>query len=321
MRSEAQRILRRKSLQEGKIHHGFHYQGAKQAELWLEVHRKHAPLSRRSDFIEIFHRLSSRVAEGLAGKSVHVIGLGPGGGEKEAWLLAALHAHKCALRYTPIDTSLELALLSAETATPHVGGKTFPIAGDLSLLTELRARLECFPAEEVRVFTAYGIAPNFAPAELFGGLQSVLRPQDLLLLSANLAPGASADVLDADYHFSCKQLLPQYDNPETTRWLSQILVDWGISKELSEPCFEIEHIGEIKGLFAHCEWLKDSSFLWEGAPFTARAGDKVRLFFSLRYTPDRLKKTLEAHGMNLRDGQITSCGQEGVWRVEHALSN
>lgn len=315
LRDQAQRALRRDSLFSAAVHHAFHYQSPLQSALWMDVHKRHAPLFEKPDFTDIFRRISTDAAQRLAGKSVHVIGLGPGGGQKESWLLESLRAHQCSIRYTPIDASLELSLLSAEKASPHVHFTIHPIAGHLSLLDELPDWLTSFPRDEIRVFTAYGLTPNFVPSQLFKPLQSVLRDNDLLLVSANLAPGSSGDLDEGSYEAGCSEVLPQYDNPETMRWLGHILKDWGISKMLTEPTFTIESVESIKGLFAYSLWKENASFEWEDVPFEVEKGSRLRLFFSLRYTPERLARTLEHYGLELGSGKITSCRQEGVWLV------
>ena len=126
------------SLMECAIDHAFHYAGVRQAELWLQVHRVHAPGSVDPAFESIYRTLAGELALELAGQTVHVIGLGSGGGEKEVWVLEALRARHCRVRYTPVDVSPELALLSAEVAQGWVNQPIQPIVGDLSLLPDLR---------------------------------------------------------------------------------------------------------------------------------------------------------------------------------------
>ena len=313
VRTEAQSRKRLESLQRGEIDHGFHYQGLKQAELWLKVHRRHAPLFADPSFAEIFRAIAAETASELAGRAVHVIGLGPGGGEKEAWVLEALRSTGCRLRYTPVDTGLELALLSAEAAEPWVEAEIQPVVGDLSLLEEFPPWLERYPQDELRVYTAFGLTPNFLPGQIFPWLSAALREEDVLLLSANLAP--AEDGSEEAYHAACGKILPQYDNPETLAWLRHILADWGIAPLLGEPCFQIQAMDGLLGFVAHCRWLSDVSFPWEGQPFSARHGERLRLFFSLRYTPGRLAAVLGQYGLSLKPGHVTPCGQEGVWTV------
>ncbi len=320
LRADAQQILRRNSLRSGAIHHSFHYQTPKHSQLWLAVHERHAPLFSNPDFSNIFSKVSIEAAQNLAGKNIHVIALGPGGGDKEAILLGALRAHDCDIRYTPIDASLELTLLSSEMAALLTTRGIHPIAGDLSLLEELPSWLEQFPQDEIRVFTAYGIAPNFHPTELFGALSHILRKEDYLLLSANMAPtpqiqSGAMSPNEASYQAGCEAILPQYDNAETLAWITQILEDWHISDLLTKPRFAVQKVDSINALVASSEWKHDTQLTWEGENLRFTEGQSLRLFFSLRYTPQNLALTLAKHGLRLNAGHITSCGQEGVWSV------
>jgi uncharacterized SAM-dependent methyltransferase len=323
LRADAQQALMRNSLRDGAIHHSFHYQTPKHSQLWLAVHERHAPLFSNPEFSDIFTKISIKTAYSLAGKNIHVIALGPGGGDKEAILLGALRAHGCNIRYTPIDTSLELTLLSSEMAAPLTNTGIHPIAGGLSLLNELPSWLEQFPQEEIRVYTAYGIAPNFRPSELFGALRRILREEDHLLLSANLAPTQAPSLNDSldresSYEAGCRAVLPQYDNAETLAWIAQILEDWHISDFLTKPRFAVQKIDSINALVAACEWAQNTQLAWEGENLSFLKGETLRLFFSLRYTPELLALTLAEHGLELGVGHRTSCGQEGVWSVQVA---
>lgn len=312
-RAAAWRTRRITSLHEAAIDPAFHYAGVRQAALWLKVHRIHAPGAVEPDFERIYRMLAHDLAGSLAGQSVHVIGLGSGGGEKEAWVLEALEQQGCHLRYTPVDISPELALLSAEVAENRFDGSIYPVVGDLSLLASPDDWLHDEPAS-IRVYTAFGLTPNFTPSWLLGHLGRILRPCDRLLLSANLAPVSEDDA--AGYRQACLRVMPQYDNPETRTWLRQVLIDWGIADHLSDPVFELSTLEGITGFFAWSQWLTDVQFDWEDQPFTARKDDRLRLFFSLRYTPARLARVLVPHGLKLVQGDQTRNREEGVWRIE-----
>jgi hypothetical protein len=315
-RAEEQARKRADCLFQAEIDHAFHYAGVKQAELWLEVHRLHAPMFANPSFETIYRELFSDLARHWTGQSLHVIGLGSGGGQKEAWLLEALRREACPLRYTPLDVSPELALLSAEVAAHQVNTEILPVVGDLAMLPEFKTWLDRYPKEELRLFTAFGLTPNFPPHQLFSGLREALRKQDQLLLSANLAPLTDDDDTELAYRAACERIRFQYDNPETRRWLRQILIDWGIAEYLSEPYFGLETLEGVDGFFARSHWLKETNFVWEGQSFQAQPGETLRLFFSLRFTPKRLTQCLSMYGLKLQEGRITSCGQEGVWRIE-----
>lgn len=308
-RADALRERRLNSLRSSAIDPGFHYAGVRQADLWLKVHRAHAPGSIDPDFERIYRNLADDVARTLHGRAVHVIGLGPGGGEKEAWVLQALERRGCRLRYTPVDISPELALQSAEAAESSADCSTFPVVGDLSMLTEQPDWLGA--SDETRLYTAFGLTPNFRPSTLFGALRSVLRQQDYLLISANLAPAIDDD--EADYRRACISIIGQYDNRETREWLREVLIEWGLAPMLSEPVFELGEIEGIGGFFANSQWLADARFELDGEEFSVAAGDRLRLFFSLRYTHRRLPDKLSQYGLRIDHGYVASNGQEGVY--------
>lgn len=306
---------RAESLFGAAVDHTFHYAGARQSELWLEVHHLYAPLFADPAFERIYRDSYAGLAREVAGRAVHVIGLGVGGGQKEGWLLEALHGAGCRLRYTPMDASPDLAWLSAQAGRAYTDLDIVPVVGDLTRMSGLAQWLDRYPAEELRLFTAIGFVHNFLPSRIFPWLRDLLRPGDGLVMSANLAPTPPDDDSEAAYRAGCEEILPQYDNRTTTRWVAQVLYDWDIAHQVCPVFMEIGKLEEILALVAHCVWLRDVAFPWEGREFTARAGDSLRLFFSLRYTPQRLARTLESHDLQLGEGWITPCRQEGVWRV------
>jgi hypothetical protein len=312
-RANALALRRRESLFRGELDQRFHYLTERQAQLWMEVHKQHAPLFHDPEFSNIFKNAAAELAADLAGESVHLIGLGAGGGEKEALVLSALRSAGCRVSYTPLDVSLELALLSAEAGAGQGGVKVTPVVGDLRALEDIQQ----WPGQSGgrRVFTAFGLAPNLMPGALYGRLAGALRPEDALLLSVNLAPVSKVNVPDDARKRACQEILPQYDNPETLRWLKQVLADWGISEALSEPVFAIQQLDSIWGIAANCHWLSDVTFDWEDALFKAEKGATLRIFYSLRYTPEDLRSVMQKNGLLLGAGYITACKQEGVWRA------
>lgn len=314
VRAHALSQRRKESLFTGELDQRFHYMSQRQAQLWMEVHKRHAPLFRDPEFSKIFENAAAELASELAGESIHLVALGAGGGEKEALVLAALRAQGCRVRYTPLDVSVELALLSAEAGKTRGADEVYPVAGDLSALDGIRE----WPGHggERRVFTAFGLAPNMRPDVLFGALAGVMRTDDALLLSANLAPVADGEETSGDaQHRACREILPQYDNLETRLWLRQVLVDWGLADALNEPVFEVERIDCAWGIAASCHWLFDAKFEWEGRSFEARRGTKLMLFYSLRYTTEILSQALQKNSLLLGTGHAPPCKQEGVWRV------
>ncbi|HEX4644922.1 MAG TPA: hypothetical protein VH598_04875, partial [Verrucomicrobiae bacterium] len=75
------------SLRAHKINHKFHYDSVKQAQKWLAVHQAYAHSRADADCAAIYDLSFAAVAKQIASASVHLIGLGCGGGQKDTRLL------------------------------------------------------------------------------------------------------------------------------------------------------------------------------------------------------------------------------------------
>ena len=128
--------------------------------------------------------------------------------------------------------------------------------------------------------------PNFEPQDILPKLASLIRPKDFLLFSANLAPGA-------DYAAGMKKILPQYDNALTRDWLMTFLLDLGVERRDGDLRFAIEdgRFG-LKRIVARFHFRRACRIEIEGETFNFKAGDSIQLFFSYRYTPERVRKIL-----------------------------
>jgi uncharacterized SAM-dependent methyltransferase len=51
----------------------------------------------------------------------------------------------------------------------------------------------------------------------------------------------------------------------------------------------------------------------DGERFDFRAGEVIRLFFSYRYTPERMRAILNRHGLDVCDQWKTRSEEEGVF--------
>jgi uncharacterized SAM-dependent methyltransferase len=314
VRADAVARRRDASLRSGTIDHFFHYQGLEQTQRWLAVHRAHAPRFIEPELDRPYRELAERIARLAPGSDV--VALGPGAGGKERLVLAALATAGALPRYLPVDASVELALLSADVAQDVAASPIVPLVGELGLAADLPDWLDRRWGERARIVTAFGVAPNVLPSRFFPDLASALRPHDWLLVSANLAPIAvnTADD-DAAYEAACARVAAQYDNAETLHWLSCILEDWDVARHLEPLTFSLERLEETNAFVAATRWRADTEFTWEGEPFAARAGERLQLFFSLRYTARRFEAQLSRHGLALEASAIDPTGQEGVWIV------
>jgi hypothetical protein len=151
--------------------------------------------------------------------------------------------------------------------------------------------------------------PNFEPQEILPKLASLVGPDDLLLFSANLAPGN-------DYTAGMKTILPQYDNNLTRDWLMTFLLDLGIERRDGDLRFTLEggRFG-LKRVAAGFHFNRLRRIKIESQQFTFRRGENIRLFYSYRYTPERVHKVLARYQLNVCQQWITKSEEEGVFLV------
>jgi uncharacterized SAM-dependent methyltransferase len=210
--------------------------------------------------------------------------------------------------YTPSDVAVAMVLTARQTALSVVPAKScFPLVCDLETANDLPAIFDSPAARHAsRVITFFGMIPNSEPGVILPKLASLVRPKDFLLFSANLAPGE-------DYTAGMKKILPQYDNAPTRDWLLTFLYDLGIVKNDGELRFEIETKGGLKRIIANFHFKRACRVEIENDAFVFKRGEKIRLFFSYRYTPERVRKTLAAHRLEVCGQWIAKSREEGVF--------
>jgi L-histidine N-alpha-methyltransferase len=301
------------SLRSRRIAPKFHYQSYQQAELWMALHRACSPAWLDPDCAAIYDRAFAAVAGLVKEGPVHLIALGCGGGEKEARLLRVLAAAGKEISCDPCDVSLPLVLAATHTALnvwPNLSCQPFVVdlalAGDLPQLFdashESRAR---------RIVTCFGLLPNFEPEDILPKLAALLGAEDLLLLSANLAPGL-------DYRAGVQRVLPGYDNAETRAWLMAFLFDLGAKPDDGRLDFSIEQASDLHRIAADFHFLRERVLSLHGEQFVFHRQDAIRLFFSYRHTPDRVRRQLQAHGLEVAEEWVTASGEEGVFLCQKA---
>jgi hypothetical protein len=160
-----------------------------------------------------------------------------------------------------------------------------------------------------RIVTFFGMIPNFEPEQILPKMASLVRPQDFLLFSANLAPGIN-------YAAGVQKILPQYDNDLTRDWLMTFPLDLGVEKKDGELCFTIEDGGfGLKRVVARFNFSRARQIEVDGESFQFRCGESIRLFFSYRYTPERVCKMLAEYDLAVCGRWIAKSEEEGVFLV------
>jgi SAM-dependent methyltransferase len=339
------------SLRARRINHKFHYDSVKQAQQWLALHRAWSPSRTDPDVAAIYERGFQAAARRLPPGRVHLIGLGCGGGQKDSRLLQRLSVGRDLL-YSPVDVSVALVLVARGVAAQVIGpGRCVPLVCDLATAADLaqvfdelgrscerspaalvsprpgergrgegefqRETAESGPtpsAAAVRLFTCFGLLPNFEPGELAPRLAAWLRPGEFLVLSANLAPGP-------DYAAGMLRILPQYDNDLTRRWLMSFLLDLGVEPHDGELKFAIED-GDaefgLKRVAADFQFHSARSFELEAETFRFGPGDSVRLFYSYRHTTCLVRRLLGCCGLEVLDQWVSASGEEAVFLCQRA---
>ncbi len=299
------------SLRSRQINHKFHYDSVKQTQKWLALHQAFSPSRTDADCAATYDFSFAAAAKHITAPSVHLIGLGCGGGQKDTRLLQLLRQSGRQIAYTPSDVSAAMVLTARTAALAALpAADCHPLVCDLAAAADLLGILDrqISPAA-ARLITFFGMIPNFEPQLILPRLASLLRPSDYLLFSANLAPGP-------DYAAGFQHILPLYDNDLTRDWLMTFLLDLGVERGDGSLRFVVEENpagGGLKRVAAFFRFTQSRQISVDDESFDFRSGESIRLFFSYRHTPDRVRALLQPHGMRIISQWITQSGEEGVF--------
>lgn len=308
------------SLGRREINHKFHYDSVKQGQKWLALHQACSPARNDPDCAAIYDRSFIATANRVEAKPLHVIGLGCGGGQKDSRLLQLVSESMKELFYTPCDVSSALVLTAYQSAIQIIPeNNCLPLVCDLATAEELPATLQqafglrfstaSQRTEPARLFTFFGMLPNFEPGVILPRLSGLLRAGDGLLLSANLAPGA-------DYLAGVQRVLPQYDNALTRDWLMTFLLDLGVERNDGQLRFAIEdstESGGAKRITVFFDFHRQRRIVVDAHAFEFKPGESIRLFFSWRHTPELVRSWLARHGLKVLEHWTTQSREEGVF--------
>ena len=300
------------SLASRRVNHKFHYDSIRQTQKWLALHQAHSPSRIDTDCADTYDRAFASAVEVIAAPEIHVVGLGCGGGQKDTRLLKQLSAAGKATAYTPSDVSVAMTLVARDAALSAVSdSRCFPLVCDLGTANDLIDYLE--PADS-RLVTFFGMIPNFEPEIILPKLAALVRPQDHLLFSANLAPGR-------EYQAGMETIFSQYDNALTRDWLMAFLLNLGVDAGDGELRFSIEPgAADLLRVMARYHFSQNCRLAVDAEVFEFRGGESLQLFFSYRYTPERVRQNLARHGLAVCGEWLTQSGEEGVFLCRRLIS-
>ncbi len=284
-----------------------------QADLWRQVSLKHSPIYGNLEFARIYRDAFNQVLDRFQPGKILLVGLGCGTGAKEAELYSSLKSRGRAALFSAIDVSRDLVMESVQKLIGAGAEHRRSLVCDLAQSAFLGEWLDEQDCDLPRLITFFGLVPNFAPSMISRIFRAVLRPSDVLLVSAHLAPvrQESKEELGA----AMASVLPQYNNPETLAWLTAGLEHWNLADRVDVPEMTIGQVEGIPAFLAQARWKTSLPFEKWGHPFSPQIGGPLRLFYSLRYTPPLFEDLLRREGFDFDLLAITSCRQEAIWSV------
>lgn len=298
------------SFRNRKINHKFHYESRGQAQRWLRVHDKYSPSRTDEETQKEFADVFAAAAKFVERPAVHIIGLGCGGGTKDMMLVEHLRRLGKMLVYSACDSSLPLVLTARQKALAVLDERhVHDLVADFVAADDLkRTFITQTTGNSTRIINFLGMIPNFEPGEILARISALLRPNDLLIFSANLAPGD-------DYRAGVEKVLPQYDNEETRNWLMSVLIDHGIESGDGELKFDVEEVADnnLIRIVARFHFTTEKTIEIDGEEFLFASGDAIRVFFSYRHTVETVRTWLDKESIEVVDERITAAGEEGIF--------
>jgi hypothetical protein len=286
------------------------YVTPRQTELWRQVFLKHSPIHGNPEFARIYNEAFARVAE-IAPMRGWLVGLGCGTGLKERELCVRLKERGKEVLASAIDVSLDLVVQSTE-AMARAGARAMgSLVCDLAHVEYLVRWLDETGVDAPRIFTFFGLVPNFDPTLVTRIFRALLRPGDQMLVSAHLVQVGDG----ADLSAAMLKVLPQYDNPETLAWLAGALEEWKLEDLVDAPQMKIGEIEGVPAFIGSATWKTSEPFMKWGQRFSPTADKPLRLFHSLRYTPELFEDFLRQKGFRSERLAITACREEAIWSV------
>ena len=303
--------LCRRALRARKLPGRLLYDSPAQAQRWLTYHQEYSPSRTEPALLRLYER-AFRAAVQLTSpeQPLHYVSLGCGGGNKDALFVRCARNLGGSLQISPMDTSPALVLetmLRLEEEFPLLAAS--PMVVDLAAAPDIGPWLAQQEAQGAcRIFGCFGIIPNFDYVALLSYLRSLMREDDLLILSANLSPGP--------YSSAAQSIVPQYDNPLAHAWFSGLLDSLGFPASdlhfsvAARPLREDGHIWRIQ---ADALFMKDVALALYEDSFDFREGEALEVFFSNRFTPMILPQILTAAGFSLSESWVLDSEEEGIY--------
>jgi len=260
--------------------------------LWKKVHLSCSPFLHRADLQRLYGLPSARIRKHFGRRSYSLLALGCADGTKESLLLKKLPKPTSLLA---LDTNLSLARRAARRLPAfQKSTRRADLTSNLSLQV-LSSRLSPHPT----LITLFGVLPNLKPLPLLRSIRRFVKKDDLLLFSANLAPGTNG-------HSGAIRVLPQYDNPPTLKWLETAILRYRPKLPKGHLEFGVFPDPKQKNLARiEARWMSNRL--------------PIIVFSSRRPTRLQVESWIQSSGFRRLKRWIEPRGEEGVWLVQSLI--
>jgi L-histidine Nalpha-methyltransferase len=300
----------RQGLRQRRLPIKFLYDSPAQAQRWLAYHQAYSPSRTETALLILYQQAFQAALDFLQPTALHYISLGCGGGQKDKLLLQQAVSQCQTLHFTPIDVSAALVLETMEHIQDAFPGlSSSPYVLDLNVQPELTA---LFTPHEIaasrRLLSCFGMLPNFAYRAFLPYVQSLMRPGDVLLISANLSP--------VPYSESWAHILPQYDNPLAHAWFAGLLDSLGFSTSHLRITVQAQPLradGHIWHIQAYATFVEPACVTLQGETFHFTPDERLHLFFSHRFTPQVMPSVLADAGLSVLKTFLFASQEEGIY--------
>ncbi len=285
---------------------GLLYGSIGQAARWLKYARAWAPIHRRDAISALYQSVYRSTLDSMERDEFHYLALGCGDGVKDASFLELTASDKWRVKVTLLDVSPSLTLGAAQRLNAW---QTQLHVADLESQPDLSV-LDLAERRQPRVISCLGMLPTLGHAMLFPYLSSVLKPEDRLVISANLSPTVS----DEDK----ASIKSQYDNPEARLWYSGALLELGLERNDFALRCSVESLSGTAGAYrivVHAEILRGFELQLHGEIYPMAAGDRLEVFRSERWTPSALRHRFSHQGLEIIQASVSNDCQEGVYVI------
>ncbi len=257
--------------------------------LWKKVHLSCSPFLHRTELQRLHCLPSTRIRKHFGRQSYSLLALGCADGTKESLLLKKLPKPTSLLA---LDTNLSLARCAARRLPAfQKSARRGDLTSNLSLQF-LFSQLSPHPT----LITLFGVLPNLNPLPLLRSIRRLMKKDDLLLFSANLAPGQSS-------HTGALRILPQYDNRPTRNWLEAAILRYRPKLPKGHLEFGVFPDPKQKTLARiEARWISLRKI--------------HTVFSSRRPTSSQVEAWIRSAHMQKLERYLDSLGEEGLWLVQ-----